>query len=603
MKRHLVILAIGCLCIGMSATADDKADDAAPALSKAAAQDVHDVIFLGESRPVFVRIHVLVDEKPLNVVWNDFIKKIFDAADADHDGVLSKEELKKVPSPDMLFSNAFVVNFTAPRFEQLDTNHDGTVSRNELAEFYRRNRGGPFHLTAGTGQPAMQRVVRVGGAPPTPGSEAMNNVIFALLDSNKDGKISREELRAAPEVLMTLDRNEDEMVSAQEIMPVTNQAIVKVDQAAAVAKKRVGPETPTVQLSIVAVEPGMPMRNLAARLQSKYAPKGAKAGAAQLSRQDLGLDEATFAKLDADGNGTLDTEELARFTQRAPDIELTMRLGKYSGDAKPVIGHIPADNPLASAIEVRREFAALTIGTTRLELRASARTNTNEFEINRKQFYENQFNNADGDNNGYIDKEEAEQNPFFKNAFAMMDADGDGMIYKQEMFAYVAKVQDLQKAATNSCASLAVSDQGGGLFEMIDTKKDGKLSIRELREAAKVLATLDADGDGFISRAEIPRSHVLALNRGNGNTQPTDRVVAVAMDGRMPQAAPPLPEGPLWFRKMDRNRDGDVSRREFLGSDEEFQKIDTDGDGLISLQEAKAYDAKMRTQKSKQVDL
>ena len=48
--------------------------------------------------------------------------------------------------------------------------------------------------------------------------------------------------------------------------------------------------------------------------------------------------------------------------------------------------------------------------------------------------------------------------------------------------------------------------------------------------------------------------------------------------------------GPAWFRKMDRNKDGDVSRREFLGTPEEFKKIDTDGDGLISAAEADAYE-------------
>jgi hypothetical protein len=41
---------------------------------------------------------------------------------------------------------------------------------------------------------------------------------------------------------------------------------------------------------------------------------------------------------------------------------------------------------------------------------------------------------------------------------------------------------------------------------------------------------------------------------------------------------------------MDRNRDGDVSRREFFGSDEEFRRIDTDDDGLISVEEAERYD-------------
>ncbi|HEV3235798.1 MAG TPA: hypothetical protein VGZ25_02350, partial [Gemmataceae bacterium] len=49
-------------------------------------------------------------------------------------------------------------------------------------------------------------------------------------------------------------------------------------------------------------------------------------------------------------------------------------------------------------------------------------------------------------------------------------------------------------------------------------------------------------------------------------------------------------KGPVWFRKMDRNGDGDVSRREFLGSDEDFRRIDADGDGLISLEEAEKAD-------------
>ena len=40
--------------------------------------------------------------------------------------------------------------------------------------------------------------------------------------------------------------------------------------------------------------------------------------------------------------------------------------------------------------------------------------------------------------------------------------------------------------------------------------------------------------------------------------------------------------------------DGDVSRREFLGPAAAFTAIDTDGDGLISLAEAEAYDKKVR---------
>ena len=37
-----------------------------------------------------------------------------------------------------------------------------------------------------------------------------------------------------------------------------------------------------------------------------------------------------------------------------------------------------------------------------------------------------------------------------------------------------------------------------------------------------------------------------------------------------------------------------VSRREFLGSDEDFKRMDTNGDGLIDVQEADRADAELR---------
>jgi Ca2+-binding EF-hand superfamily protein len=46
--------------------------------------------------------------------------------------------------------------------------------------------------------------------------------------------------------------------------------------------------------------------------------------------------------------------------------------------------------------------------------------------------------------------------------------------------------------------------------------------------------------------------------------------------------------GPDWFRRMDRNQDGDVSKREFPGTARQFAQLDSDGDGLISGAEAAA---------------
>ena len=54
----------------------------------------------------------------------------------------------------------------------------------------------------------------------------------------------------------------------------------------------------------------------------------------------------------------------------------------------------------------------------------------------------------------------------------------------------------------------------------------------------------------------------------------------------------PWHKGHLWFARMDRDNDGYVSWKEFVGTDEEFKAIDADGDGQISESEARAFKPK-----------
>ena len=48
---------------------------------------------------------------------------------------------------------------------------------------------------------------------------------------------------------------------------------------------------------------------------------------------------------------------------------------------------------------------------------------------------------------------------------------------------------------------------------------------------------------------------------------------------------------PAWFVHMDRNNDGDISRREFLGDSRQFRAPDTNGDDFIDRAEALAVES------------
>lgn len=150
---------------------------------------------------------------------------------------------------------------------------------------------------------------------------------------------------------------------------------------------------------------------------------------------------------------------------------------------------------------------------------------------------------------------------------------------------------DLHEQAVARSTILTIADRGWSFFDLLDADHDGRLSQRELRSAWSRLASWDRDGDGCIAVKEVPRQLHLILS--HGHPRPLEMAgehPGLGFSGRPVEK----PAGPLWFRKMDLNGDGDVSRREFLGSSADFRRIDADGDGLIDAREAERADAWFR---------
>src|SRR5262249_24861243 len=153
------------------------------------------------------------------------------------------------------------------------------------ASYFRRSGGGPlsFQLTEG------QRdnfAINFGRAEVMYSADELNAALFGLLDTNKDGKLSKEELAAAPWLLKKLDGNDDEVISFQEFSATLPKPKEPRGRKAPPPPARPGgPGQEAPVPAFVQVMPGRG-KDLARQVLRKYAAKDSK----RVTAKDIGLD-------------------------------------------------------------------------------------------------------------------------------------------------------------------------------------------------------------------------------------------------------------------------------------------------------------------------
>ena len=309
---------------------------------------------------------------------------------------------------------------------------------------------------------------------------------------------------------------------------------------------------------------------------------------------------------DADGDGVLNMPELAPTEPLRPmPVSTASKLaaGRYpfawerpAGEADAVVeikligrafgrpkiaARIVNDRDSGSeriTITPARRSVELTIGESTIVLDARVALVSSQ---DVKRFYLLQLRQRDADKNGYLDEGEFLGLALPELGFATADANGDGMLFADELR---EKLDGLIARKANR-VRIEISYEREALFTRLDVDEDNRLSRRELRAAGDHAGVEQADAVAlrdFGGRYRLEFGVPSLLDEASPTMQAGVRSMARArMD--------PNGEGPAWFRAMDRNADGDLVRREFLGSGERFGEIDADGDGLLALEELEAW--------------
>jgi Ca2+-binding EF-hand superfamily protein len=549
--RLIVRLLIGGLLLsggvfaGESARTPLSGSDAAPVIG----------VLFAPAHPVFVRLRVEVDGQSLGRFRERAVTQWFRQLDLNHDGTLEKKEIGP-------FLAALAEQAPAgpkPSWKDVDVDPaDGTVSQQEFRAFADRQLGPPLALAIRTE------------------SGEVDASLFCHLDLDGDGILTRDELQHAKEALAPLDADDDETISQAELTAASKKTGSRQTPAMTATGTDVQAASPRLPLMVMG--PGTPADSIAKAILREYGSAKTKKGERQIALAALGLSSATKSRTKSSGP-RLGEQELAQLVvETPPQLELSFQLFDQR-HGRPRVSVQAADHP--PAYEWQQSAAdAGTLVVAGLKVALSAKR-THGASGDMASFYTLRFHVVDEDKNNYLDRKEFAALGLPGADFAAVDANGDGQIVEEELSAFLNKKGNVYL----NQVLLSIADESPSLFEFLDTRPDGRLSPRELNAAPERLRALDRNLDGNLTLGELRTQISIdaevkrpADNRGG---------MRVLRPRQQPGATPaPRDLGPEWFRRMDRNFDGDVSWREFLGPRSVFDRLDTDHDGLLSPEEA-----------------
>jgi len=548
---------------------------------------VERILIFAPQNPLIVELRLSIDGQPHEAALDQLVEHALGLADTDGDGRAMWDELTASPRFKFgQFGNLPIDGNNGPKqiVERYDIDRDGIVDRNELPRFLTRNAGGsrPFSIRG-----------MVDDSP----SGRRETPLWQLLDADENARLSAEEIAAAPERLRSRDADDDEILIAAELMPPSSAVPGEMTQS----RRRGGREAARL------LGPHAQWDNVRTALEEQYALGGS------LEADDFPASPKLFPLLDENGDGRIRRREIERLNLATPDLILAVNLqtstspatggseqaadaaaesetettpdeaNESSPDAPSLVTKAAARIEfVAFSEDLQGEKSATSLPGDRLLVQAAGASlliylNDTLAAANYTQQAEQQLAMFDGNKDGYLEASELnEQARNTVGRIEAVDTDSDGKVYAGEIATYLEQ----QQQALRSQVHARVEGKPDSLRETLDRNDDGRIDSRETEGAADRLKSLDTNGDGEVDLDELPAGLVMGFARGNLENQNALFLMPQTM------ATTPATDAPRWFQQTDANRDGSISPREFLGPAELFQKLDANGDGFVTVDEA-----------------
>lgn len=514
------------------------------------------VMLLTPSGPLLVDLHIKIGGKPYRESFESVVSDVMAIADDDKDGLVSWDDLMNHPRFSAgQFGNPPTASYQAQRdmVRQYDTTKNDRVDPDELIRYLTRNQSSSQALALYTSN--YRRMQNRDDSP-----------VRKWLDANDDLVLDDEEIASAGRRLRLRDTNDDDI-----LFPSDFDDSLNTNGMMARRRPRDSEYLPKVGWTIRQDEPWSDMRVAWNHFYSV---------GQDVRADDLVIGDEMFKQLDLDQNDQLDNIEMEMLAEVDAHISLEIDLGTKEAQAEPNIEltalRLPTEE-LNGVIQHQPNRITVELPAVTLDLFASDRIGYEGYDEQAMQLLER----GDGDSNGYLSQEEFDAvggGPLDVD-FDAVDFDNNDMVFQDE----IVMLLEQRNIVNRNQIDVRADDQDDALFPSLDLNSDGRLDSREISRVTDVLHSLDDNEDGEIHLHELRGSMMLGVVRGGGRGQIVrgdDRFNVPAVSRK------PSDSTPRWFTGMDRNRDGGISWREFLGTRLQFEELDTDRDGFVVEEEA-----------------